>query len=297
MSDPPAVRPSQRTVLACTECVRRKIRCSKSIPCTSCVRHNKVHLCRREVVAVTTRRAATRRPATRGRVGSGSHPAAGTSTRLSVSVGGDASQNDEPHDRSRSSPGSILSPSNDRSTSEDHHPGLGRGSDDPLAISTELRPPELGGSCSQTTITAATVRPLEGPLTNESASALEFLAHGRQSVRQRFLATDYQSPSTPRTQSPQIPFDMYFEPALCRRLLDIQETHLAWMHTVVHMPTLKQEFEDNVISGGCSKSWAALYYAILAVSDYDCFVTDAYPRAIQLLTYNVLTNSSANFWN
>ncbi|EEY18494.1 predicted protein, partial [Verticillium alfalfae VaMs.102] len=69
MANQPQTRSSQRTVLACTECVRRKIRCSKSIPCDGCVRQNKASLCRREPVALTARRSAPRSTTLRAKSG------------------------------------------------------------------------------------------------------------------------------------------------------------------------------------------------------------------------------------
>ncbi|KAG7139569.1 hypothetical protein HYQ45_003477 [Verticillium longisporum] len=40
------------------------------------------------------------------------------------------------------------------------------------------------------------------------------------------------------------------------------------MHTVVHLPTFAHEFEACVLAGSCNRSWAALYYAILAHTLY-----------------------------
>ncbi|KAJ4111488.1 hypothetical protein NW768_011842 [Fusarium equiseti] len=56
MTEPRPARRSQRSVQTCTNCARRKIRCSKTLPCTTCVRLNKAASCQREEVAVVTRR-------------------------------------------------------------------------------------------------------------------------------------------------------------------------------------------------------------------------------------------------
>ncbi|KAG7108976.1 very-long-chain (3R)-3-hydroxyacyl-CoA dehydratase like protein [Verticillium longisporum] len=40
------------------------------------------------------------------------------------------------------------------------------------------------------------------------------------------------------------------------------------MHTVVHLPTFRHEFEACALAGTCNRSWAALYYAILAHTLY-----------------------------
>lgn len=51
-SAPGPIRKSQRQPLSCTECTRRKLRCSKTIPCTSCVDRGNAEFCRREFVQV-----------------------------------------------------------------------------------------------------------------------------------------------------------------------------------------------------------------------------------------------------
>ncbi|KAG7127134.1 Agnestins biosynthesis cluster transcription factor AgnL11 like protein [Verticillium longisporum] len=51
-------------------------------------------------------------------------------------------------------------------------------------------------------------------------------------------------------------------------MLRVHQTYLAWMHTVVHLPTFGHEFEACVLAGTCNRSWAALYYAILAHTLY-----------------------------
>lgn len=42
------LRRSQRPAWSCTECTRRKIKCSKQVPCTACDRKKRGHLCRVE---------------------------------------------------------------------------------------------------------------------------------------------------------------------------------------------------------------------------------------------------------
>ena len=48
----PPRRKSQRISLSCTDCARRKLRCSKTIPCSSCSDRGKAATCQREVVEV-----------------------------------------------------------------------------------------------------------------------------------------------------------------------------------------------------------------------------------------------------
>jgi hypothetical protein len=60
MPNPRSAQSCQRSVLACTNCSRHKIKCSKTIPCTSCVRQNKAAQCQREPVTVVSRRSVGR---------------------------------------------------------------------------------------------------------------------------------------------------------------------------------------------------------------------------------------------
>ncbi|KAH8891227.1 hypothetical protein GQ53DRAFT_841622 [Thozetella sp. PMI_491] len=46
------LRESQRAPRRCTECARRRIRCSKTIPCENCVKGGVAHKCAREVVLI-----------------------------------------------------------------------------------------------------------------------------------------------------------------------------------------------------------------------------------------------------
>lgn len=46
--DPPRPRKSyERKSLSCTECTRRKLRCSKTVPCSACLERGRGHLCQR----------------------------------------------------------------------------------------------------------------------------------------------------------------------------------------------------------------------------------------------------------
>ncbi|KAH7309983.1 hypothetical protein BKA65DRAFT_414326 [Rhexocercosporidium sp. MPI-PUGE-AT-0058] len=49
------IRDSQRVPRSCTECSRRKIKCSKTVPCSACVRRGEPALCAREMVRVNGR--------------------------------------------------------------------------------------------------------------------------------------------------------------------------------------------------------------------------------------------------
>lgn len=47
-----AFRSTQRPPKSCTQCTRRKVRCSKTIPCRQCIHRKLEQLCSREVVNV-----------------------------------------------------------------------------------------------------------------------------------------------------------------------------------------------------------------------------------------------------
>lgn len=53
MSLPPSARLSQRTPKSCRQCSQRKMRCSKGIPCTSCVKRGLAAECHLERVVLT----------------------------------------------------------------------------------------------------------------------------------------------------------------------------------------------------------------------------------------------------
>jgi hypothetical protein len=75
-----APRVSQRKPLSCSECTRRKLRCSKTIPCTSCLDRGLEATCAREKVIVRKKH---QRSSSTG--AASSHEAAATTGTLSLS--------------------------------------------------------------------------------------------------------------------------------------------------------------------------------------------------------------------
>ncbi|KAH7120527.1 hypothetical protein EDB81DRAFT_891352 [Dactylonectria macrodidyma] len=244
------VRNSQRNVLACTACVRRKTRCSKTIPCTACVQQNKADSCQREPVAVVTRRAAALR-STRLR----------DSTSRTRSLSGSLDADSEGSERVSFTPSvhpaaeSVVLQAVSVSTSEPH------GAVASLPIITDP-------SLLQTFPSTSTP---DTRLTSDEAAALEFLAHGRRNVLDRFAGRESAAKATPP-----LPVEgetgQHWDTLLpiedARLLLDLHQAHLTWMHNVVHLPTFRQEFETNALREQCDESWIALYYAIISQTLY-----------------------------
>jgi hypothetical protein len=112
--------------------------------------------------------------------------------------------------------------------------------------------------------------PLESRMTNEAAAALEFLAHGRRSVLDKFTGRDSITHPTPSIVvggvEPHEQWDPFIPIEDARMLLALHQSYLSWMHNAVHMPTFRREFEENLLRRECDKSWVALYYALLSVS-------------------------------
>ncbi|KAF4342085.1 hypothetical protein FBEOM_4016 [Fusarium beomiforme] len=252
MPNPRSVRSSQRSVLACTNCARRKVKCSKAIPCTACVRQNKADQCQREPVVVVSRRSAARSRASTSQTDTVAEPPnvpepennglAAVSTTWAQDV-----------------PPTVI-PAISSTTAS---------SDSALAQINGQMLEQLFAS-----LTAPDTR-----LTNEAAAMLEFLTHGRRNILNRFIGRDSALPSA--TQLAQ-KWDTFLPREDARRLLLLHESHLTWMHNAVHMPTFLREFEKNVLNLECDRSWIALYYAILShtLHHLDCSFLSTLPQQI-----------------
>ncbi|KAF4946804.1 hypothetical protein FSARC_14114 [Fusarium sarcochroum] len=218
-----SVRSSQRSVLVCTNCARRK-----------------ADQCQREQVAVVTRRSTARsRP---------SNTLQGTrSPSLPISEAGNPTgASPTPADLDTVS---GLVPSTAAT--------VGPSTDDAFPSITHQSLEQLLGSLSTPTLTPET------RMTNEAAAALEFLAHGRRNVLNRFVGRE----SAPADGSVD-KWDAVLPVDDAHALLALHQTHLTWMHNVVHMPTFRREFDENVPHKECDRTWIALYYALLSQTLY-----------------------------
>lgn len=247
------VRNTQRSVLACTECVRRKIRCSKTVPCDACIRANKQSTCQREQVAVVNKGTARR------------HMPRKLDAENADALCNDVSQSSFPGS-SETIPRNPLaaanpSPTRSISSTQEFVPNT-----DLEGNASGRRQPSLTADASrQHTLPAQSTGPR---LTEEAATALEFLAHGRRSVVNQLAGTQPSvdpGHSLPADGTHGIQWNVFFPPDSARILLTYHEEHLAWMHGIVQMQSFREEFETNTLQEDCAKSWMALYYAILAV--------------------------------
>ncbi|KAF4456704.1 putative transcriptional regulatory protein PB24D3.01 [Fusarium austroafricanum] len=232
MPNPRSVRSSQRSVLACTNCSRRKIRCSKTIPCTACVRQNKAAQCRREPVAVVTRRSTAR-------------------SRAST-----LPEDPVPAPETNNSTTNLQTPVN--------HVTPTAASATLTAPSTNDALPQINDEILQQLL--ASISTSETRLTNEAASALEFLTHGRRNILNQFIGRDA---ATSSADQPAQKWDTFLPAEDARALLVLHQRHLTWMHNVVHMSTFIEEFDQNVFKLECDQSWIALYYAVLSAEFMD----------------------------
>ncbi|KAF5981876.1 hypothetical protein FCOIX_4015 [Fusarium coicis] len=214
MPNPRSVRSSQRSVLACTNCSRRKIKCSKTIPCTACVRQNKAAQCQREPVTVVSRRLVGR-------------------SRASTAL------DDLPVPVPEAASFATVSPTptGEVPVSTTVDPAAGSTaiiSNDPLWQIDERMIEQLLASLSTP----------DTRLTNEDAARLEFLTHGRRNILNQFIGRE--SMSTSMTQPVQ-KWDTFLPIEDARSLLVLHEKHLTWMHNTVHMPTFLREFDENLL--------------------------------------------------
>lgn len=237
MSEARQARRSQRSVQTCTNCARRKIKCSKTIPCAACVRQNKTASCQREEVAVVTRQSTTR-------------------SRASI-LQEDPSIASQARAVTTHSAGERQA-TNSRSVHLANIHALPTGSSGHDSL------PQIHDEILEQLL-ALTSSP-ESRLTNEAAAMLEFLTHGRRNILNQFIGreTAHTTPVTPHSSSVQC-WDVFLSIENARTVLGLHQTHLTWMHNVVHMPTFLAEFEENLTRMDCDKSWLALYYALLSV--------------------------------
>lgn len=143
---------------------------------------------------------------------------------------------------------------------DDGHPCLS--SSIPFQASTAARP-------------AASSNPVLFHATDEATVTLEFLALGRQNILNRNAEPSGVTHQDPPNLQPNeeiaddaIPsWSHLMSPNQARQLLEYHQTHVAWMHNIIHGPSFRADFEANLRRNTVDdKSWLALYYAIVCVS-------------------------------
>jgi hypothetical protein len=270
MSETSGIRRGQRQPLSCTNCARRKLRCSKVIPCTSCIDRQEGESCHREVVQLgkeNGRAAYNRRLSSRGH--------ARTQSRSAAPRSGSASQPSPSQTPTHSRP---RAPVNHRDDDGDDGNNDNENDDD------DGDGDDGGPSVDQTAFTrfqTSLGRNQAGipHIQSDAVVTLEFLSHGRQNILSivnpdapRAVATGL-SPIFPTSHSSidghslagRPPWEELLTNDQCRALLSFHEENLAWMHNVVHMPTFRLQFENYLSEGQWAYGWLALFYALICV--------------------------------
>lgn len=224
----PTLRKSQRVPLSCTECARRKLRCSKTIPCSSCIDRGKAATCQRETVQVVNKRDRER--------------------RVNLS-----SHSNESRRAESASPDNVSPGTNDAER--------WRAPNQEESLQTEVSSnPTTSVPASETAVTLEFLthgrrhildlygtKPADHPSMATPSPSSGTLQYGEEEVTCASI------------------WDMVLSADEARQLLEYHRSMLAWMHNVVHMPTFMEEFERSLKTQPDAR-WVALYYAILSVS-------------------------------
>lgn len=223
-----------RQPYSCTECTRRKVRCSKVIPCSACIDAGFEHLCHRESINTT------RQPSVR------------TQNRRVTSYHVSRNLSQEPNDTITASDASVardLAPL----------PGQHRIS---LANQEEIHPTEVTNRHLPETRPVGSL--IEG-VAQDAALSLEYLALGRQYVMQNGHTNSTTSVGDPQVPDPMIDPVVGVEQA--RLLIAHHSDKLAWMHNILHMPTFREQCEYFFQHGKpIDRFWLPLYYTTLSVT-------------------------------
>lgn len=223
-----------RQPYSCTECTRRKVRCSKVIPCSACIDAGFEHLCRRENVS------AARQTPVRAQIDRRVKPYNVT--------------------RNTSQESSETIVASDASVARNLAPLPGQ-HQTPLAGEEET--PPTGYTNGQFPVSRPLGSLIEG-VAQDAALSLEYLALGRQYVMQNGNRTTANATGGPQisdtTIDPVVPMEQ------ARLLIAYHGENLAWMHNILHMPTFREQCEFFLQHGKpIDRFWLPLYYTTLSV--------------------------------
>jgi hypothetical protein len=269
-----APRVTQRAPRSCYPCSKRKMRCSKTIPCHHCIRRNITEQCAREAV-VLSKTLPDGLPSTPGALQHIINSAESRDDRRY--------ENSSAHDGGTSTSSTLTStasssPNAVGALSSAHlirrHFGVSGWNSTSPVISTTTAMAGISSSCqspqapnasfrnavNQSTLigSISSQRPAESHIEMEAANSLETLAWGS---HKNFVEMNHGRNWALRIQgslsSPQE-----------REVLQFHQNHVAWTHNVLHMPTFIDECElhRQTQQSLPRVGWLSLYYAVLSVS-------------------------------
>lgn len=266
-------RVTQRRPQACTECARRKLRCSKVIPCGACLERGISHLCQREKVRLCNKQAkdpAPLVPSNQDKIsGNVEQRPAGDRYTLHHTTPSASCLPDSPsmrRDIDLLFGESHISYVNSQTVMS----GFDNDQSSAIPIATAREPVVTPGGSSEEGLSPLISLPLTGGVMSgvvkDSAVTLEFLALSRQRVMKlgHNLAPE-SSASLPADFANIV--DPIVTPAQARWLIEYHENNISWMHNVLHMAIFREQCEVFLESGTLtSPLWLPLYYTVLSVS-------------------------------
>lgn len=265
-------RVTQRRPQACTECARRKLRCSKVIPCGACMDRGISHLCHREKVRLWNRKTndldtmvRSTRDCTPGDVGQRPDRVQKifdpVSPSASCPLGPPTKEIKDMPIMDTTCPCANSAPTTPGSDNDQPPINQTAASRDRLSIPGSVSEQGLSPCLSSTSESGL----VKGVAPN-TAVTLEFLALGRQHVMR--LGHDLAPESrTPLPIHPTNIADPIVTPAQAVWLVEYHERNISWMHNILHMATFREQCDRFLESGTpVSPLWLPLYYTVLSVS-------------------------------
>jgi Fungal Zn(2)-Cys(6) binuclear cluster domain len=248
-------RTTQRAPRSCVFCTRRKIRCSKTLPCSNCVGRGVGNQCHRESVLLSNQRL---RNNINAPTRSDTSPEALTGATSPLSTNGDrsvGSPNTLKRGRSNihiDKQAKIVALETNRLSSNlisDTQRGFERFQHAPSASST-----------ANTQSINSNYGHNEGNLAIEAAMSLESLAWGTHREKTNVLPS-------PAILALVGEVHALIDTSQALAILKFHRTHVAWMHNVVYMPIFIRECEA-FLHGKSRRdpAWLSLYCAVITVS-------------------------------
>lgn len=256
------MRTTQRAPQACRRCAVKKMRCSKTVPCDTCVKQGLAQQCHRETVIVKK----YARPQTRDR-----------HQNRKRSRNQDSYSPDESPSAARQATAAVLV---DPSQQESHQGTPINTTDSYQIEDTNPKSPRSSSISGYQSWTASTFPELDMPPSSHDEDAscpfdstptsLEVLVWGRQ---RDAGCPPVAEPTTALFHSSQ---EDILPPEQAIQVLKFHWKWLAWAHNVINWMQFREECQTYWGKGRIKeKAWLALYYAVLCVSQYlNCYHTN-----------------------